>query len=164
MWGADSQAVQKVAPGQEAGGGEATFPTSWHLDIMLSPSHLNVCVLLLSCSLALVFKCLMQPADVKATFPWHHQVSSHTPLFPAGRLVILSAGQYFLGSADNAQSPLCCLQTCQKETQKRTSHLLYSYLLQPRWGLRQTQALRRENTIGQTWACVLPFLKGDDVI
>lgn len=43
-------------------------------------------------------------ADVRATFPWHHWVSSHIPLFPAGRLEILLSRQHFLGSADNAPS------------------------------------------------------------
>lgn len=66
-------------------------------------------------------------ADIRATFLWHRQVSSHRPWFPAGRLVILStswcSGFCWQCSPPDwvFQSPLCYLQTCQGETGKGTS-------------------------------------------
>lgn len=97
-------------------------------------------------------------ADVRATFLWHRQVSSHRPWFPAGRLVILStswcSGFCWQCSPPDwvFQSPLCYLQTCQGETGKGLPYLLQS---------RLSQILRRENMIGPCWASVLPGFEGN---
>lgn len=57
------------------------------------------------------------------------------------------------------QSLLCYLQTCQGKIRKGTSHLPYSASPAQTEGLSQSQILKKENTIGPTWACVLPFVE-----
>lgn len=51
------------------------------------------------------FSAAPQAADVRASFPWHRQVSSHRPVFPAGRLVILSTNWYYSGFCWQCSSP-----------------------------------------------------------
>jgi hypothetical protein len=86
--------VQKVAPEKESERVKGNFPDihPWHHDIILSHQHATSS----SWPAAPTRFSVPRPDSwLQATFLWCHWISSHRPLFPAGRLVILWTRWYY---------------------------------------------------------------------
>lgn len=173
VWIVCEKLIPSVEGGAREGATEVKEPPSghgcWRDDVILSRDRLWLPPV--PQSIPRLFSAASQAADVRASFPWHRQVSSHRPLFPAGRLVVLSTNWYYSGFCWQCsppdwvfQSPLCYLQTCQGKTREGTSgHISSTHIFSsPDWINPKFSA--EEIWLAQPGLVSSFVLKGGDIV